>query len=79
MKAKYFKEYLIVAIIWNAIFILPLVILFDNIFPDKLVMTIVSVISSYFIIVFSNLEKWYIEEKMQELQKQIDELKNKAF
>ena len=69
----FFKENIVIALIWNLLYIAPISIMVD-VLMDDLISTIGIVIFLYGILVFNSIKSWYVEEQLEYLNKKVKDL-----
>lgn len=69
----FFKENIVIALIWNLLYIAPISIMVD-VLMDDLISTIGIVIFLYIILVFNSIKSWYVEEQLKFLDKKVKDL-----
>jgi len=69
----FFKENIVIALVWNLLYIAPISIMVD-VLTDDLISTIGIVIFLYIILVFNSIKSWYIEEQLEFLDKKVKDL-----
>ena len=72
-KKVFFKENIVIALIWNLLYIAPISIMVD-VLMDDLISTIGIVIFLYGILVFNSIKSWYVEEQLEYLNKKVNDL-----
>lgn len=75
-KKVFFKENIVIALIWNLLYIAPISVMV-NILMDDLISTIGIIIFVYCILVVNSIKSWYIEEQLEFLNKKVRELSEK--
>lgn len=69
----FFKENIVIALIWNLLYVAPISIMVD-VLTDDLISTIGIVIFLYGILVFNSIKSWYVEEQLEYLNKKVNDL-----
>lgn len=72
-KKVFFKENIVIALIWNLLYIAPISIMVD-VLMDDLILTIGILILVYCILITNSIKSWYIEEQLEFLDKKVKEL-----
>lgn len=72
-KKVFFKENIVIALIWNLLYIAPISIMVD-VFIDDLILTIGILIFVYCILITNSIKSWYVEEQLEFLDKKVKEL-----
>lgn len=72
-KKVFFKESIVIALIWNLLYIIPISIMVD-VLTDNLISTISIVIFLYGILVSKSIKNWYVEEQLEYLNKKVNDL-----
>lgn len=72
-RKQFFKENIVIALIWNLLYVAPISIMVD-VLIDDLISTIGIVIFLYGILVFNSIKSWYVEEQLEFLDKKVKDL-----
>ena len=69
----FFKENIVIALVWNLLYIAPISIMVD-VLIDDLISTIGIVILLYCILVINSIKSWYVDEQLKFLNKKVKDL-----
>ena len=72
-RKQFFKENIVIALIWNLFYITPISIMVD-VLMDDLISTIGILIFVYIILIANSIKSWYVEEQLEFLDKKVKEL-----
>jgi|BioPla2DNA2_1021312.scaffolds.fasta_scaffold22493_2 hypothetical protein len=72
-KKVFFKEKIVIALIWNLFYVAPISIMAD-VLTDDLISTICIIIFLYGILVFNSIKSWYVKEQLEYLNKKVNDL-----
>lgn len=75
-KKVFFKENIVIALIWNLFYVTPISIMVD-VLTDDLISIIGIAIFLYGILVFNSIKSWYVEEQLEYLIKKVNDLLEK--